>query len=715
MASTRPILSVLIASCLLRSTLAVTTITIQPNATRTTLSHCGATCTLDYTVVQVSWLPTVSTIFAYGGPSSLAKAISDYSQYWEQYAPQSVLGSVATNYAAPDFTATCCDDAWYISSGVKAHYDTNVATATADPETCAPTDAIFTGRPVGTVQSSAPTDLPFLQHDCSVSTTIIKSVLTQVTIVAATPNPPTGTANGQSTWWGDSDTITIQLPPIPTPYFTISPCPFSGRISCSYSVGTMNLVWEQTTITITGNATDLSSLEADLSTSIEDTGDWVNGSSGWDESLGATVPCCSESIYLDNDVIIDYDGYCPTTVLTGYNTILPQDIAWGFIVGEPANCNVNIGGGIASTKTAVFVAKVTADIDSGTTTSPPATREPETVPPSTTRPTSTIISKETEIIESSKTTPRTTPRTTGRTTPRTTTRRLPPTTTPRGQQNQPPPAQSSQSPNPPPNQPPNPVGSSANNGGNTPPNTNVIPNPNSGGTTAPNGGPVNTPVPDSSPINTPVPDGTTPSNTPNGPGNNTPQNNPTPNNIPINSQSLAPEPSLSTIFGTSAVAITTTDAAGSQTVISSLTTVPVATAVNVITTDSQGNSVTTRVTFSNPTATAGDSNSSTNGPAVEPANVSASSHSSRTTVFTVTTRVGTGMTTETRTSIVVDGETTLGAGTTSAGDESNSGAAAPTDGSGPTTTGSPSGAVPSKSMPLPLLALLSFIVAVAVL
>ncbi|EPS41575.1 hypothetical protein H072_4527 [Dactylellina haptotyla CBS 200.50] len=602
------------------------TISVQPNATHSTLSHCGPDCAVAYTVVEVSWAPTVSTLTAYGGPSDVASSSYIYSQYWAQFSPELVLGSVATDWRTPYFTATCCDTAYYIASGVTAQF----STTTGDPEICTPTEIVFTGQPVGTVQPSAPTSLAFLQHDCGVSTTVIKTVLTQVTISAATPNPPTGTADGQKTWWDDSDTITILVSPTPT-QFTISSCSVGGN--CQWSVGTMNLVWEATTITISGNASELASQEAELSTSVRDTEDWVDATSGWDGGLGATAPCCATSIYLDDDLIIDYDGYCPTTVLTGYNTVLPQDIAYSFIDGDLAHCNINIGGGIASTKTAVYVAKLTADVDGGTTTTtPPATKEPDTIPTSTT---TSIISKDTEVIHST-------------TTPRPTTTR--PRTTSRQQQQSPSSGQSSrpQPPISPPNQssnPNNPV---------NPPATN------------PNNNPVNTALP----VNTP-------GDTQNGgaPGVST--------NLVIPG-TLAPQPSLSTIFGTSPIEITTTDAAGSQTVISTFTTVPVGTAVNIITTDSEGNSITTRVTLTNPAGS------------VE--------NSSRTTILTVTTRQGTGFTVETVTSIIAD-ET----GTASLTSEE---ASAPTDVNEPgpsessTSTGSPSQAA-SQNKRIPIFELIS--------
>ncbi|KAK6523995.1 hypothetical protein TWF694_005663 [Orbilia ellipsospora] len=614
------------------------TISVAGNATHSTLTHCGSQCEVAYTIIAVSWDPTISTITAYGAPSDIAASITSYSEYWEEYAPQSVLGTVATDWRAPDFTATCCDDAYYIRSGVTAQYSTNAAAATGDPETCAPTVDVFTGRLVGTAQSSAPTTLPFLQNDCSVSTTIIKSILTQITVVAATPNPPTGTGHGQSTWWDDTDTITIQLPITPTPYFTISPCPFSSQISCEYSVGTMNLEWEQTTITISGNASQLASLEAQVSTSIESQYDWVNASSGWDNSFGATAPCCASSVALDDKVTIDYGGYCPTTILTGYTTILPEAIATFFVQGDLADCNINIGGGIASTKTAVYLEKVTDQEDSGpgrtttTTSKPPATKESDTLPTSTTPP---VITKGTDGTGAPP-----------RTTPRTTTPRIPPPrTTPRQQTtprlNPPPPVQSSQA-QPPPNQSSNPgnvaTPSSPNNGG-VPIGNN---NPQPGQSSVPSNGQA-TALPDNA-------------------GSST-QNGANPVVNPVIPPTLAPQPSLSIISSARPIEVTTTNSAGSQVVISSFTTESAGSAVNIITTDSEGNSFTTRVTFLNPNPTSG------NAGITEPGSQSEIGGSAKTTVMTVTTRSGAGIITETLTSVISDGKTNAVGGTTTGGSE----------------------------------------------
>ncbi|KAF3928831.1 hypothetical protein AA313_de0208261 [Arthrobotrys entomopaga] len=586
----------------------------QSSESHSTLTHCGSQCEVAYTVIGVVWDPTISTITAYGGQSEADALSTSYSEYWEEYAPESVLGTIATDWRAPDFTATCCDDAWYIRSGVTAQYSINAATATGEPETCAPTQDIFTGRPVGTAQSSAPTTLPFLQNDCSVSTTVIKSVLTQITIVAAPPNPPTGTANGQSTWWDDTDTVTILLPVTPAP-FTISSCPFRSAISCYWSVGTMNLEWDQTTITISGNASQLASLEASVSASIASDFDSVNASSGWGSDIGATAPCCDLSIALDDTVLIDYGGYCPTTVLTGYSTILPSSIAQFFIQGDQADCNINYGGGIASTKTAVFLEKVTDQEDSGpgpttTTSKPPATKESDTLPTSTTPP---VITKGTDGTGAP---PRTTPRT------------IPQQPT-ISRVNPPPPVQSSQA-LPPPNQASNPgnvAGPSPSKNGGTPNGNN---NPQPGQSSVPSNGQA-----------TALPDNASP----------TTQNGVNPIVNPMVSPTIAPEPSLSIVSTASPIEITTTNAAGSQVVISTFTSVSAGSAVNIITTDSEGNSVTTRVTFLNPTPTGG------NPVITESGNQSEGSGSARTTVMTITTRQGAGLITETLTSVISEGKT----------------------------------------------------------
>ncbi|KAK6354475.1 hypothetical protein TWF730_008875 [Orbilia blumenaviensis] len=685
---------------------ATTTFTIQPNDTRSTISHCGPDCDVAYTVVSVTWEPTISTIPVLGNANSVAWSQSMYSEYYAQFSPQLVDGTVATDWRIPDFTATCCDDAWYINSGVTAQYETETG------ENCLPTDAVFTGIRVGALQHAVPTDLPFLQHDCEVSTTIVKTVFTRITIMAAPPNPPTATADGQSTWWEDgSNQITIQLPPTPTPFFTISKCEFFGASSCSWSLGTMNLRWEQSTITITGDASELSSLEYEIVTSIENREDWLNATAGWASVLGTSATCCSESVWLDNSVTINYGGWCPTTVLTGYNTILPLSIAWSFIDGDEADCRLNIGGGIASTKTAIYIEKVTADIRPPTTTSPPpATKEPDTVPTSTT---SSVLTKETEVVDSSsRTTPRTTPRTTGRTTPRTTTTRRFTTMSSRQAQ----PVQSSQSPSGPPVDPPsssqgpvNPSDTQPNNPPNTQPNNplNTQPNnlPNTQSNNPPNTDPNNPPNTNNPPSN--------PSQEPTG-LNNLPQTSSPPNEgpgTPVIPGTPAPEPSISTIFTSIPTIITTTNDLGVETTITTFTSTPISTALNVITTDDEGNTITTRITFSNPSITAlpADGNNTTDEPVPESQDPVVPGVTSRTTILTLTSRIGSGITVETRTSIIA--ESMPGPGTTPI-TEDEPGSGTETQLSGPEPTGPSSDAVSHRSQSLGLAIAASFLVSI---
>ncbi|KAK6497929.1 hypothetical protein TWF481_012323 [Arthrobotrys musiformis] len=680
-----------------RMVLATTTITMQPNDTHPAfiLAHCDSDCDINYNVVEVSWESTVSTITAYGDANSVAWTKSMYSQYFAQFSPELVVETtVATDWRNEDFTATCCDDGWYIQSGVTAHYETETL------DECEPTEAVFTGRRVGTVRSAFPTDLPFLEHDCEVSTTVTKTILTQITFITAGANPPTGTADGQKTWWDEgSDEVTILLPPTPTPFFTISKCPFVGASSCSWSVGTMNLRWDQSTITITGDASELSSLESELATSIEGNLDWVNATAGWADNFAESATCCSESIWLDRIVTINYGGWCPTTVLTGYNTILPLSIAYRFVNGTEANCNINIGGGIASTKTAIYIEKVTADTGPGSTTTPPATKEPDTVPTSTT----SDVTKETDVIDStSQTTPTTTSRTTLTTTSRTTPRTTPHTTAPQrstttssrqAQLVESPQSQSSrpaQSPNSPP------VSSQ---------------------------GPRETTTPNNQPVDSPTqapndPPNTQPNNQPSNPSQEppVPSNNPPPNespNTPAFPGTPAPEPSISTIFTSIPVVITTTDGSGSQTIITTFTTTPISTAINVITTDDEGNTVTTRVTFSNPSSTeVPDDGSTTEGPPVPESRTPLSPGSgvtSRTIILTLTSRVGSSIIVETKTSIVV--EPTSGSGTTSLTGE-EPGTETETGTGTPEITGPASSALSSKSLSLRFAVAVAFLVSI---
>ncbi|KAF3931287.1 hypothetical protein ABW19_dt0207348 [Dactylella cylindrospora] len=305
----------------------------------------------------------------------------------------------------------------------------------------------------------------------------------------------------------------------------------------------MDLRWEQTTITLSGNPSQLSSMEADISSSIDNIVDWVNATTGgWDSQNGATETCCGTSILLDDEVTIDYGGWCPTTVLTGYNTVLPQSIAWQFVNGSLADCGYNLGGGIPTTKTAVYVAKVTEDTSSSQSTTPktsPSSRMPTSTPPPNQ------------------------PTTTSRTTPR----------------NQNPPAtrepQESPSPRPPTRNPQSPT---------------TVPKDDSQGTSkAP------APIPQGTPASSDTPDA--------------PEGTPVPDTIPGASAILrligppAPEPSLSVIVTSLPIFITSTDAAGNPTVITSFTEIPIATAINILTSDSAGNVITTRETAFNPTAT----------------------------------------------------------------------------------------------------------------
>ncbi|KAF3920694.1 hypothetical protein ABW21_db0209203 [Orbilia brochopaga] len=549
---------------LLSCCMATTTIDIPPNATQYTLSHCGPTCTVDYTVVELEWASTTTTFTAYGVESDLANTIDSYWQYFNYFAPQSVLGSVISGgYEVPEFTATCCDDAWYISSGVTAIFETNLASATTDASTCQETEALFTGSLVGTSQASPPTDVPFLQHDCGLSTTVTKTILTQVTVVAATPNPPTATGNGQSTWWEDgSDTVTIELDLIPST-FTISPCPFTATVSCSYELPTMDLVWEQTTITISANATDLPALELEIASSIATDGDWVNGTGGaWDPGF-VTETCCEPSVYVVDEATIDYEGWCPTTILTGYTTVLPQSIAYYFVDGDLADCNINVGGDANIDHHAGppnFKGKRFGQESDDQRQNDDASYHPKGH--HDTSKTAYQLSVTSEPLADDA-------------------------------------AESA--------------------------------TPGSGATSA-----VDLPVESPSP-NSPE----------------APQIAP----IPL-------EPSPFTILSSSPILITTTDASGSPTVISTFTEVPIGTAVNVLTTDAEGNLETTRLTVANPSATGvGSNGEETNSQSDQSS--SEATESARTTIYTVTMRQGSGFVVETQTSTIPGDLSSNGAETTS--------------------------------------------------
>ncbi|EWC43728.1 hypothetical protein DRE_07388 [Drechslerella stenobrocha 248] len=649
-----------------------TYINVEANST-ITISHCGPSCDLQYTVKQVGWASDpVATFTGYGDYDSFTDSSDALFRYLSRYEPETIIGSVLRDEWDVELTAPCCDQAWYITNGVTVNFPTE----TGEPSSCTEQDAsVFRGDGVGTSQASLPTDLPFLQHNCSVSTTVVTNILTQIAFVHATPNPPTATDAGQSTWWDDdSGTVTIKLDLIPTTPFTISPCPFSSMDGCTRLFATVDAYWDQTTITISGNPSELASLEAEYSSSISQVYDWVNGTSGgWaDGTFPVTSTCCEPFVFV-NPVTIFYGGLCPTTYLTGFSSILPRSVAYTLLDGFEAKCNYDIGGGIASTKTAVFLAKVTADIDAGPHTTPKAVEstkpETPTTPPQA-RPTTTPV----RVTSTPRTTIRTTTwRTTTRTTttkttteetttrgtttraapdtPReaiTTTARLP--VIPEGG---PPNAPPSQGPT---RQSPSGVPGPGGPGGSSQAATNLpIESPSPADTIGPTGDgapPQASPTPNTSQSGAPPP---TPDASQSGGFS---QLSPVANQPEISSQTtsaanqrggLAPEPSISSILSSSPILITTTDASGDQTVISTFTVATINTPQDVITTDDQGNIMTTRTT---------------------PADSIGPAQSSRTTAYTVTTRRGSGFAIETLTSTIVqassvntDLETTPGATT----------------------------------------------------
>lgn len=190
-----------------------------------TLSQCGdptETCSIRYTVAQVGWAPEIRTTYVMGNAAQISASSSFISfEFMSQSTLNMVVGApyIRTDWRAPGFTATCCDDSYHIESGVTAHVKTALLPQlNATASVCTESDVIFTGSAVGIAHATPITELPFLEHDCDVSTPVIqKAILTRVTIMQRPPNPPTNTNGGQSTWWEDgSNTVTIKLPVTPT-------------------------------------------------------------------------------------------------------------------------------------------------------------------------------------------------------------------------------------------------------------------------------------------------------------------------------------------------------------------------------------------------------------------------------------------------------------------------------------------------------------------